>query len=108
MVLVLSTILQRRNCKVVIDDHIIKVVGNLEGITKTTGSTVIERDCEHDFTGVHACSSGVSCKNNDQFVVVGVIVVNGEVAFSILERGLNKAIANFQGCYVDLTGFFPL
>ncbi len=34
---------------IVVDDHVVKPVGKLEGVIKATGSTVIERDRQLDF-----------------------------------------------------------
>ncbi len=76
---------------VVVNNNIIKVIGNLEGIIKTSGSNIIDRDRHLDFTGGLACNSGDSSK-------VDIFI---EITGSIIEWRWDKGVANFHGEDVD-------
>ncbi len=56
---------------IVVDNNIIKVVGNLKGVIKISFATIINRDQQINFMGGFAYSSGDSSKMVDQFVVWG-------------------------------------
>ncbi len=71
---------------VVVDDHVIKFIGNLEEKIEVPSSTVINRDQQLDFLSGLAFSSDNSPKKVDQFVVLrDVIVIILEITGSILE-----------------------
>ncbi len=84
--------------KNVINNDVINLVGNFEGVIKTSGSTLIDRDGQFDFVGGSACSSGNSTKKDDQFVVGrGVVDITIEVSDIVVERRFDVMVANIHG-----------
>ncbi len=60
------------NVEFFVDDNVIKNVGNLEGVIKTTSSTVVNRDRKVKFPSGFACSLGKSTKKSKKFVLGGL------------------------------------
>ncbi len=88
--------------KAIVNDHVIKLVSNLECVIEALSSTIIDRDRQHDFLGGLASSVGDSTKKIDQFVVRrSVFQFIIEITGSILEKRWDEMIANFHGGDVD-------
>ncbi len=69
MVLVSGAQLVNRDViKIVINNNVAKLVGNFEGVIKTSSSTVVDGDREFDFTSGSAHISSNSTKKDDWFV----------------------------------------
>ncbi len=63
-----------------------------------TGSTVVNRDCCFNFTGVFACLANNIHINTDGFVTGGLVVQTIiEIAEVVLEGGIDETVANFHG-----------
>ncbi len=85
----------RQVIDIVIDNNVVKLVGNFEGVIETSSYTIVDRNRQFDFTGGFACSSSDSTKKIDQFVVRrGVVQINTEVIDILIERGFDEAVAN--------------
>ncbi len=84
--------------KSTINNNIVKLFGNFKGVIKTSGSKVIDGDGQFDFTGVSACSSVNSTKEDGRFVVGrGVVEITIKVTDIVVERRFDVAVANFHG-----------
>ncbi len=93
-----AQLVNRYVIKNVINNDVINLVGNFEGVIKTSGSTLIDKDGQFDFVGGSACSSGNSTKKNDQFVVGrGVVDITIEVSDIVVERRFDVMVANIHG-----------
>ncbi len=79
--------------KIVINNDVVKLIGNFEGVIKTSISTIIDRD----FVGP-GCSSSNSTKKDDRIVVGrGVVKDTIEVSDIAIEGGFDVAVVNFYG-----------
>ncbi len=57
------------NIKLIFNDNVVKNVSDINGVIKTTGTTVIDRGRKFLFPRGLACSSGKSTKKSNRFVV---------------------------------------
>ncbi len=77
MVLVsLAQLLKGEVVEVVDDNHVVKPIGNLEGVIKASSSTILNGNGQPDFMCWLACISSNSPKKVDQIVVwMGVVII---------------------------------
>ncbi len=57
-----AQLVNRYVIKIVINNDVIKIVGNFEGVIETYGYTVVDRNRQFVFMGGSGCSSGNSTK----------------------------------------------
>ncbi len=89
-----NTILNQDNVEFIVYDNVIKNVGNFEGVSETTGSTVVNGDRKFEFSCGLACSSGKSTKKSNRFVIRGVVVkITIEVTEMVFEGRVNMVVA---------------
>ncbi len=88
--------------KATANDHVFKLVSNLESVIKASSSTIIDRDRKLHFVGGLACSSGDNTKKVDQFVVRrSVVWFIIEITDSLMEERWDEVVANFNCQIVD-------
>ncbi len=87
--------------RVVVNSHIVKLIGVLEGIIEASNSTIVDGHRQLDFTGWLACSSGSIPKQDWPIGQKGVIKVIIEITGSILEQRCDKVGAIFHSWDVD-------
>ncbi len=90
------------NVEFIVDDNVIKKIGNFQGVIKSTHSTVVDGDGKFSFPSELSPRSDRSTKKSNWFVIGRFVVkVTIEVTDVVLDGGADKAIANFMVKVVD-------